>query len=46
MAIYDLILPQERYRESFVLISVLEVCQEFGGEGQEGGNLRMSRVPD
>ena len=45
-AIYDLILPQERYRESFVLISVLEMCQEFGGEGQEGGNLRMSRVPD
>ena len=26
----DLILPQGRYPESFVLISLLEVCQEWG----------------
>ena len=26
----DLILPQGRYPESFVLISLLEVCQEGG----------------
>ena len=26
----DLILPQGRYPKSFVLISLLEVCQELG----------------
>ena len=26
----DLILPRERYFESFVLISLSEVCQEWG----------------
>ena len=26
----DLILPQGRYPESFMLISLLEVCQEWG----------------
>ena len=30
-------LPQGRYPENFVLISLLEVCQEVGG--QEGGYL-------
>ena len=33
----DVLLPQRRYPENFVLISQLEVCQE--GEGQEGGDL-------
>ena len=33
----DVFLPQERYPENFVLISLLEVCQE--GRGQEGVNL-------
>ena len=33
----DLILPQGRYPESFVLTSLLEVCQEGGG--QEDGYL-------
>ena len=40
----DLILPQEIYTESFVLISLLEVCQEFGV--LHGGNWRTLRVPD
>ena len=40
----DLILPQGRYPESFVLISLLEVCQE-GGVLYEG-TWRMLRVPD
>ena len=34
---YDVLLPQGRYSENFVLISQLEVCQEGGG--QEGGYL-------
>ena len=33
----DVLLPQGRYPENFVLISQLEVCQEGGG--QEGGYL-------
>ena len=34
----DLILPQGRYPESFVLISLLEVCQEWGvKKGVVGG---------
>ena len=33
----DVFLPQGRYPENFVLISLLEVCQE--GNGQEGGYL-------
>ena len=39
----DLILPQGRYPESFMLISLLEVS---GMGGQEGGTLRILRVPD
>ena len=35
----DLILPKGRYSENFVLISLLEVCQE-------GGTLRPLRVPN
>ena len=30
-AINDVILPQGRYPESFGLISILEVCREWGG---------------
>ena len=37
----DLILPQGRYPESFVLISLLEVCQEWGVLC--GGNWRTLR---
>ena len=33
-----LILPQGKYPESFMLISLLEVCQEGEG-GQERGHL-------
>ena len=33
----DVFLPQGRYPENFVLISLLKVCQEGGG--QEGGYL-------
>ena len=34
----NLILPQGRYPESFVLISLLEVCQEWGvKKGVVGG---------
>ena len=43
MVIFDVmgddILAPERYPENFVLISLLEVCQEVGGRGQEGGYL-------
>ena len=37
----DVFLPQGRYPENFVLISLLEVCQEGGG--QEGGYLEGVR---
>ena len=40
----DLILPQGRYPESFMLISLLEVCQEWGV--LHGGTWRTLRVPD
>ena len=40
----DLILPQGRYTESFMLISLLEVCQEWGVK--KGGTWRTLRVPD
>ena len=41
----DLILPQGRYPESFVLIFLCEVCQE--GEGiMNGGTWRTLKVPD
>ena len=40
----DLILPQERYPENFVLISQLEVCQEGGVK--KGGTWRTVRVLD
>ena len=40
----DVISPQGRYPENFVLISLLEVCQEGGG--QEGGTWRTLEVPD
>ena len=40
----DLILPQGRYPESFVLISLLEVCQEWGV--LHGGTWRTLRVPE
>jgi hypothetical protein len=33
-----------RYPESFVLISLLEVCQEWGVK--KGGTWRTLRVPD
>ena len=33
----DVFLPQGRYPENFVLISLMEVCQEGGG--QEGGYM-------
>ena len=34
----DLVLPQESYPENLMLLSLLEVCQERGG--QEGGYLK------
>ena len=34
----DVLLPQGRYPENFVLLSHFKVCQEGGG-GQEGGYL-------
>ena len=40
----DHILPPGRYPESFVLISLLEVCQEGGVK--KGGTWRTLRVPD
>ena len=40
----DHILAPGRYPESFVLISLLEVCQEGGVK--KGGTWRMLRVPD
>ena len=40
----DLILPPGRYPENFMLISLLEVCQEGGVK--KGGTCRMLRVPD
>ena len=41
--INDLILPQGIYLESFVLISLLEVCQEWGVKN--GGTWRILKVP-
>ena len=38
-------LPQGRYPEYFVLISQLEVCQEWGG-GKERSTWRTLRVLD
>ena len=40
----DLILPQGRYPESFVFISLFEVCQEWGV--LHGGTWSTLRVPD
>ena len=40
----DLGKPQKRYPEIFVLISLMEVCQEGGIKN--GGTLRTLRVPD
>ena len=40
----DVVLPQGKYPENFVLISQLEVCQEEGVK--KGGNWRTLRVPD
>ena len=40
----DLILTKGRYTESFMLISLLEVCQELGVK--KGGTWRTLRVPD
>ena len=40
----DVFLPQGRYPENFVLISLLEVCQEGGVK--KGGTCRTLRVPD
>ena len=40
----DVFLPYRRCHESFILISLLEVCQVGGVE--KGGTLRMLRVPD
>ena len=42
--ISDVLLPQGRYSENFVLISHFEVCQE--GEVKKGGILLTLRVPD
>ena len=39
-----LILPQGKYPESFVFISLLEVCQELGIK--KGDTWRTLRVPD
>ena len=39
-----LTLPQRRYPESLVLISLLEVYEEFGVK--KGSTWRMLRVPD
>ena len=40
----DLILSQGRHPESSMLISLLEVCQEWGVK--KGGTWRTLRVPD
>ena len=40
----DVLLPQRRYPENFVLISQLEEGQEGGVK--KGGTWRMLRVPD
>ena len=40
----NLILPPGRYPESFMLISLLEVCQEGGVKKR--GTWRTLRVPD
>ena len=40
----DVFLGQGRYPENFVLISLLEVCQEGGVK--KGGTWRTLRVPD
>ena len=40
----DVFLPQGRYPENFLLISQLEVCQEWGVN--KGGTLRTVGVPD
>ena len=40
----DLVLTKRRYAESFMLISSLEVCQEWGV--LYGGTLRTLRFPD
>ena len=42
--ISDVLLPQGRYPENFVLISQLEVCQEGGVK--KGGTLLTLKVPD
>ena len=43
-ALFYLILPQGKHSESFVLTSVLEVCQEW--RVKNGGTWRILRVPD
>ena len=40
----DVFLPQGRYSENFVLISLFEVCQE--GWVKKGGTWRTLRVSD
>ena len=40
----DVFLPQGRYPEKFVLISLLEMCQEGGVKN--GGTWMTLRVPD
>ena len=40
----DILLPKGIYLESFVLISLLEVCQEMGFKPE--GTWRTLRVPD
>ena len=40
----DFFLPKGRYPENFVLISLLEVCQEEGVK--KGDTWRILRVPD
>ena len=40
----DLGRPQGRYPERFVVISLLDVCQEW--EVKKGGTWRTLRVPD
>ena len=40
----DIILPQGRYAEQFVLISLLGVCQEWGVK--KGGTWMVVKIPD